>query len=375
MKKKAPKKKAVAKTKATISARTRSANKMSAKTMPEMAAKTQTKRGPKFGNFGGGATDVLMLPSTPVLPSNPGRARVNIIFHGLFAFIHIKGLFIKPSYEVWIPANVRNMPLHFHLFGNPLDYLDLINPQPLNSFTDPLYSFTGVQPAKKDPKLNANEVLLIDGGQLRSQGQSIAHKISFPTPDVIRLYRGIESSTANFSTGDPNTADVLQSNPPLVHDVVVFSYFIDPNAPAPQLQTGGNGVYTLRSRNGVYDLCIYSETAIPYPGQNHSMLFNNMFQIKSGDGGSQSVPLNVDLHFDTQSDGAAPTSSAVGIQTMELMSLSELVGLPASVPFTVPQRLRPQIVPPSPMRQLTATCGDGSSCTFGIISPMPDVGT
>jgi hypothetical protein len=244
------------------------------------------------------------------------QQRLNVMFHGVMAFREV-----GDSYEVLIPK--PGQMNHIARYGNP--YPD---PNCLRPFKDSHYRLEGVcdclsrspQPTGKDGLLLANTLLDV-------QHDNIEVTIVVPKPDLIRGYRPVEVRGIDLAQGD-NTHRALHCPPDVIHEVVVFSYFIFSDPVLCSSNDPFDVPYHSTEKFGSFwNLCIYSQSP-QSDFQDHSDLFNGMFLVKRPDGRTDPLRLHISVRGEgperLADDPPLRTADRVGIRYLELLSLAEL---------------------------------------------------
>jgi hypothetical protein len=271
---------------------------------------------------------------TDTYDSEATLSRVNIIFHGLMAFRELDARY----YEVLIPPAGADDPCHQAKFGNPLlhDWLhDFVNP-PYDAppFSGPAhYSIEGVSPESpgRIALPSTANALILRNSLLDVQYGMVRAIVKVPRPHIIRHYRGTETGDLTFTINDTggstappsDTRSAIVKIPPVVHEVTVFSYFefYHPRRVGPRTDYHIWRPY----RNMVAaNLCIYCQP-LESCQESDNPLFNSMFHLKNPSDPTKPV-LGVDLALiNLMDDGPViNTSKVVGINTEELLALSEL---------------------------------------------------
>ncbi len=245
------------------------------------------------------------------------RPRLNLIFHGLVAFYDVDPYY----YDVLIPNTACT---HEAKYGDPLDC-----PRPPvtahlrrfhhdDHFPGPSpYRLEGVPPpsaAQICVPSPANAIIL---SGLDVDESNVLIKIRVPKPFIIRHYRGTETHGTDITGNDAGTQGCLQQPPDVVHEVTVFSYF---SFYEPRL-VGPDDCFRIPKRQdgNYWNLCVYSQPETGDCGTSDHDAFGKMFFIKKT-GGRPSVNLSLPIG----SDDGPPHHTAIGIQCVELLALSEL---------------------------------------------------
>ena len=240
--------------------------------------------------------------------------RLNVVFHGMMLFVEE-----KDHIDVLIPKFDFNV--HEFRHGRPGEG----DPGVLAPNQD--WTLQGPTSSNKTMAdlVPAHCALMIRQSMMACVPGKKRNCFSVPTPDVIRLYRGMEVNRKIFGHEDPDSIAFGKRVPGLVHDAVVFSYLNCGDSPC--LISGAERIDFPGNRPLQMDnWCIYAEPSkMEKTAHDVSPMLSLMeFRVAAG---VELVGKNprLDLSYPAPVDGYLTPAGTTGIDVVHLKNLYEIL--------------------------------------------------
>lgn len=241
------------------------------------------------------------------------RARLNLVCHGMIGYWRVSDIEVA----ILVPDEGPR-----HLYG-----IGSVRPQPgLSASADNLEELPVGRLALQGVRARAMSAeefrRQLDLPILKAQAYDIVPgnvrtRIDVPMPDRFRTYSGAEIGAARLLGGTP--ADDLHATPPVLRDVVVFSWF-DEDPPGFFIEGEGKRFDSIASNSQVSRafMSIYAQESKPIepPEPGHGEAWNSMFVSKT-----TGQPPSLGLAAPELIPDGPPESNAIGLDIDELRSL------------------------------------------------------